>query len=479
MLAAVNFLTNLGEPRGAIWDESYYLTATQRYEQGIAQFASHPPLGLMLIAAGDALIQPNRNLNTEPLGREKTVAGSALPAGYSFVGVRLASGLFAVLGAVLFFALMYTLTQSTPLALVFSNLYLFENAFIAQFRAAQLDAFQTAFALAALLLFAVSAQRRDRSSPEIDFLFGLTCGLATMVKLNASVLALLGALLIGQRLALGWKSSSRALLLGRCARDGAVMVAGLSLAVVSVFTVHVTVSPRPANPTSAAGRADEKFITPPYREYLAGLRPFSPGIVLEAARDYGRYMAADFEGTTLVDSNGSGPLEWPLQHKTINYRWDSDGTFTSYVQLVGNPISWILALLAPAATAVLLFMQWKWPIETLETKGPARRTVMLMLLIDYLAFMAVHLFLGSQRVLYLYHYFLGLLLAFCLIPLVLQEAIARWPVLSRRQTPVLVTMTSLLLAGFVFYSPLNFHHPLTKSQCERRNLLQHVVECRA
>ena len=479
MLAAVNFLTNLGEPRGAIWDESYYLTATQRYEEGTAQFATHPPLGLMLIAAGDALIQPNRNLNTEPLGREKTVAGSTLPAGYSFVGVRLASGLFAVLGAVLFFALMYTLTHSTPLALVFSNLYLFENAFIAQFRAAQLDAFQTAFALAALVLFALRAQRRDRSSPEIDFLFGLACGLATMVKLNAIVLALLGALLIGHRAALGWNSGSRASVLRRSARDGAVMVTGLALAVVCVFTVHVTVSPHPANPTSAAGQADEKFITAPYREYLAGLRPFSPGIVLEAARDYGRYMAADFKATTLVDSNGSGPLEWPLQHKTINYRWDSDGTYTSYVQLVGNPISWILALLAPAATAALLLMQWQWPIETLETNGPARRAVMLMLLIDYLAFMGVHLFLGSQRVLYLYHYFLGLLLAFCLIPLVLQEAIARWPVLGRRQTPVLVTMTSLLLAGFVFYSPLNFHHPLTKSQCERRNLLQHVVECRA
>ena len=53
LIASVNFLVGLGEPRGAIWDESYYLTSTQRYLDGVAQFASHPPLGLMLIAAGD------------------------------------------------------------------------------------------------------------------------------------------------------------------------------------------------------------------------------------------------------------------------------------------------------------------------------------------------------------------------------------------------------------------------------------------
>jgi dolichyl-phosphate-mannose--protein O-mannosyl transferase len=475
MLAAVNFLAHLDEPRGAIWDESYYLTATQRYEDGIAQFASHPPLGLMLIAAGDAFLQPNRDINTEPLAREKKVDGSALPAGYSFTGVRLASGLFAVIGAVLFFGLMYALTRSPLLALVFSNLYLFENAFITQFRAAQLDAFQTAFALASLLLFVRGIQRRGRNSPEIDFLLGLACGLAAMVKLNAIVLALLGVMLIGQRITAAWRHRSATSLALRAARDAATMSSGFALAVICVFTVHVTVSPHPMDPSSAAGKADGPFVTATYREYLTGLRPFSPGVVLEAARDYGRYMVADFEGTTRVDANGSGPLQWPLQHQTINYRWDSDGTYTSYVQLVGNPTSWLLALLAPAAAAALLLMHLKQPVESGD---PTRRTLMLLFLIDYAAFMVVHLVLGTHRVLYLYHYFLGLLLAFCLIPLVLQEAVARWPSLGRRQTEALATMTALVLAGFIFYSPFSFHHRLTKGQCERRNLIQHVVECR-
>jgi len=41
--------------------------------------------------------------------------------------------------------------------------------------------------------------------------------------------------------------------------------------------------------------------------------------------------------------------------------------------------------------------------------------------------------------------------------------------------PVTATMTFLLLARFVFYSPPTFQWPLTHAQCERRNFLQHPV----
>jgi hypothetical protein len=34
-----------------------------------------------------------------------------------------------------------------------------------------------------------------------------------------------------------------------------------------------------------------------------------------------------------------------------------------------------------------------------------------------------------------------------------------------------------VLVSFAFYSPLNFHRPLTHQQCEWRNSFQHVVNC--
>ena len=114
-----------------------------------------------------------------------------------------------------------------------------------------------------------------------------------------------------------------------------------------------------------------------------------------------------------------------------------------------------------------------------EPAEHVHRSLLGMLLVEYIAFMALHWFLGTYRVMYLYHYFIGLLLAFTLLPLVFREALDRWPATQKWQTPALAGLTALLLVSFVFYSPLNFHRPLTYQQCERRNFFQHVVDCRS
>ena len=474
-LATVNFTVGLAEPRGAIWDESYYLTSTERYSEGVAQFASHPPLGLMLIAAGDAVLRPNRNIDTRALGRDKQADGKTIPTGFSFAGVRLASGVFAVLGAVAFFALMYAVTGSTFTALAFSNFFIFENAFVTQFRAAHLDAFQVAFTVVALLCFVICVRRGQRRSPLWEAGLGVSCGLAMMVKLNAAVLILLCGMLIARRVAIGWAKAPPAQLLWVAGRDAAVMAGGCLLAMATVFAIHVRISARDIDPTSAAGRKDKPFVSEEYREYLQGTRPYSIGILWSAAQDYRQFMAADFSGTPLVDHNASNPLEWPLEHGTINYRWDSDGVRTAYVQLVGNRVSWILAFLAPFAALGLLILQWRRPREASD---PARRALMAMLLVEYAAFMVLHCYLGAHRVMYLYHYFIGLLIAFTLLALVFKEVMDRWPPLRRWETPALGGLTALLLVSFVFYSPLSFHRPMTYRQCELRNVFQHVVDCR-
>jgi dolichyl-phosphate-mannose--protein O-mannosyl transferase len=474
-LATINFLVGIGQPPHPIWDEGYYITAAQRYEDGTAQFASHPPLGLMLIAAGDALSHPNRGTDTRAVGWDKQVAGERLPEHYSFAGVRLMSGLFAVIGAVLFFAVMLSLTRSLVPALLLSNLYVFENAFIAHFRAAHLDAFQLAFALAALLCFVVSARRGRSSSPCLEFALGVACGLAIMVRLNAVVWTLPGLMLILRRIHLGWDSAPRAPLLLAGLRDATTMASGCLLAIVAVWTIHVAISPHPPPPGSPAGARDEAFMSHAYRAYLHGERGFSPMVVLAAAQDYTRFMLADFRGVPRNDKNGSRPMEWPLNIRAINYRWDSDGAHTAYVQLAGNVWGWAMADLALVAAVALLILQWWRPFPSCS---PERRALMIMLLLQYAALMAVYAYLGTMRVMYLYHYFLALLVAFSLVPLVLAEAADRWRALRAWQEPVLTAMTVLLLVSFAFYSPLSVHRPLTHAQCEWRNVVQRVVDCR-
>ena len=474
-LATMNFLVGIGQPAHPIWDERYYLTAAQRYEDGTAQFASHPPLGLMLIAAGDALLHPNRGTDTRAIGWGKQVAGERLPEHYSFAGVRLMSGVFAVIGAVLFFAVMVTLTRSVLSALLLSNLYVFENAFITHFRAAHLDAFQLAFALAALLCFAESTRRGQRSSPWLEFALGAACGLAIMIKLNAVLWSLLGLMLILRRIGMGWHSAARARLLLTGLRDGTVIASGCLLAIIAVWTIHVAVTPHPPLPGSPAGVKDEAFMSHTYQAYLNGERGFSPSVVLAAARDYTRFMLADLKSVPRNDQNGSRPMEWPLHIRTINYRWDSDGVHTEYVQLVGNLCGWLMGGIALVAAVGLLILRWWRPCPSSD---PERRALMVMLLLQYLVFMTVHAYLGTMRVMYLYHYFLALVLTFCLVPLVLAEAAERWRALRAWQESQLAVITVLLLVSFAFYSPLSFHRPLTRAQCEWRNVVQHIVDCR-
>jgi dolichyl-phosphate-mannose--protein O-mannosyl transferase len=475
VLATLNFVVGIGQPAHPFWDEKYYLTAVQRYEDGTVQFASHPPLGLMLITAGDVLLHPNRDIDTSTVGRHKEVPEARLPVAYSFVGVRLMSGVFAVIGAVLFFYVMLTLTGSVVQALLLSNLYVFENAFIVHFRAAHLDAFQLTFALAALLCFIVSVRRDQRSSPGLEFALGAFCGLAIMVKLNAVLWLLLGLMLLVRRISLGWHAGAKTRLLLAGLRDGAVIASGCLLSIVAVWTIHVAISRQAPLPDSPAAAKDKPFISNTYQAYLNHERWLSPAVVLAAAQDYTHFMLADLQGLPKDDRSGSRPLQWPLHQRAINYRWDSDGGRTAYTQLTGNLVGWVVADLALVAAVGLLVLQWWRP---LPSSDPRRRALMLMLLVMYLVFMSVHAYLGTMRVMYLYHYFLALVLAFCLLPLVLAEIGDRWHTARAWREPVLAGIAALLLASFAFYAPLSFHRPLTHTQCEWRNVIQHIVDCR-
>ena len=474
LLASLTYLVDIGHPGYPVWDESYYLTTTIRYEEGIAQFASHPPLALMLIAAGDELLQVNRGVDTTIIGVDKKVAGEQIPKQFSFAGVRVASGVFAVAGAVAFFALMLALTGSVIASVFLANLYVFENAYIVHFRAAHLDGFQIFFTLCMLLCFVACIKRGTRSSALLDFTLGLACGLASMVKVNAIVLAALGVMIVAWRARMSWNEQPAWKVATRAVRDGGLMVAGGLLAIFAVFSLHVLVGQRPPDINTPAGQKDIKFVSAPYLEYLQGKRPFSPAVVIAATEGYSRFMHDDFTGITHVDSNASWPMQWPLHEKTINYRWDAVNGITRYVQLCGNQFSWALALLAPLAALSLLILQKLHPCAA---KDPHRRTILVMLLLQYVVFMAVHAWLGTQRVMYLYHYFIGLLLAFCLVPLVWMEAADRWRGLQTRLVPVMAGATVLLLASFAFYAPLTYHLPLSHAECERRNALQQIVDC--
>lgn len=472
LVAWANFMVGLATPAGTIWDESYYLTSTQRYLEGTAQFASHPPLGLMLIAAGERISGANRGIDDHGLALDKTVDGRSIPAGYAFAGPRLAPAAFGVLGAIAFFFLMRSLTGRIATALAFSNLYLFENAFIVQFRAAQLDSFQVTFAIAALLCFVKAMQRGERASLWLDLALGAACGLATMVKVNAMVLVVLGLIVVLRRMRLA-KAGAPSVLRGAI-RDAATMAAGFLGVCAAVFALQVAIGPRAPDPATPAGAKDARYVTGAYDAYLHGRRGLSPAVVATAGADYARFMADDFKGVPRLDPNGSAPLSWPLGGGAINYRWDSDGVRTRYVQLAGNLAGGWIGLVSLIAAAVLAIL----PRPGRRSQADRlRRDLMVGLLVAYAAFMALHVYLGQMRVMYLYHYFIGLVLSFALAPLAFEEALSRWPAVRRADPLLQGGLIAALLASFLFYAPLSYNRPLDYPGCEARNLLRPVVAC--
>lgn len=465
VLASALYLPHLDTPPGAIWDESYYLTTIQRQVERRAQFASHPPLGFQLLSIAPRL-GPVRSRDAA-LAARKTLAGQAIPAGYDLARARIGSALAGVLGAAAFYALMLALTGRVVLALALANLFTFENAFLVQFRAAQLDSFLMLFSLLALLAFTAGFRQADRRAPGLDAAFGAAVGLATMVKLIGVWLALAGPLLLLARLRFRGDHPLGPTLLD-LSRSGVLMTASCLGAIALVYALQTADGARPPDLASPAGVRDQGFVSTLHAAWLEGRAPYSPAVVLTATRDDLTYGLSDLRGVPLTDPNGSAPDQWPLMHGTIGYRWDAVGNATRYVQLVGNPVGWAIGL------AGLLLA----PLVALSARCSRRRALALALLVLWAWLMGLHAWLAQARVLYLYHYFPGLILSWCLAGLAVSEGLERMAAKGRDGRTALALALLLHLAAFWFWSPVTFGRDLTVAGCLARDTPFTRVHCR-
>lgn len=218
------------EPQAPFWDENFHIAASQKYINGTFFIELHPPLGKMLIGAGEALWQPNNPdsrvlidqfkndivketnqdyTNTpeqQELLRKKQsdfrdkitdfngvdyIDNGGFPKYYSFIGVRFFPALMAFLSCYLFFLLLYIFSKNTHLAFIFSSLYLFNNPVILHFRGAMLDGIQMFFILGALVYFAYLFVEKKGIKYWEYLILGLLVGLAISTKINSLILILI------------------------------------------------------------------------------------------------------------------------------------------------------------------------------------------------------------------------------------------------------------------------------------------------
>ncbi len=174
LFAFFSFFWNYNYPNSSQWDEVYHIASSEKYSTNSVFMESHPPLGKMFIALGEKILNPNaKKSEVNPIARLcfsqndwekrpeiidktsflKTDQIQGYPDGYSFCGVRLMPVLFAMFTVPLFFFLLFLLVRNLHLALLFSSLFVFDNAIILQSRAAMVDSIQIFFIVLAICYF--------------------------------------------------------------------------------------------------------------------------------------------------------------------------------------------------------------------------------------------------------------------------------------------------------------------------------------
>lgn len=465
VLAAATFGTRYWLPQSLFWDENYHVAAAQKQLDGVMYMETHPPLGKMLIALGERLTGANAGRDTSRLLQRDHVSNAMLPPDYSYVGVRLASVLGMVLAAPLLFCLIRLISGSNVSALVFSSLLVFDNALVLHGRAAMLEGVQIFFVLLALYVFARLLQARRIALWHYPLL-GALIGLVVAVKLNGAVLLLL---LVALFLVDQW-SNLRAWrwppLLLRLLQAVPLALAGLLAVFLGVFYLHI------ATATEVVGTRTYKA-SPQYLEHLKAGTSWTPAGFVTGLKDQLRYIAEYSEGVPRLDmckpgENGSPALHWPLGGKTINYRWNKDTVDgqveVSYSYLVGNPLVWLPVLAGVLLSCSLLLGRWVYGLAISD-----RRLFLWQGLLSglYLSYMIA--ILQIERVMYLYHYLLPLVLG--IVNLAAVHAYLFQPARPGRSWHTRINLGLYLLLVvlvFAFFAPLTYSTPLTAEQFQLR-----------
>jgi len=469
IVLAVSYFTyfkNYDYPPSVFWDENYHIASAQKYLTGVMFMETHPPLGKLFVALGEYLIHPNDNIAKSELHKfTQTDYIKDFPAGYSFAGMRFFSALFAWLSAIVFFYILYFISKNPHTSLLFSSLYIFENALITHSRAAMLEGSHLFFILLAILYFVYLVQKLSKKTLLNYFVLGILVGFAVSIKATGAITAFLFPFLFF----LDYKYQGSTLI-SKTVLDvskkmiikGLFFAAGSAAIFSLIWYVHFSLG---------KFAADGKFYkaSEEYKEIMAKGLASDPKYFPTMLKDNLAYMANYNNGVPKLDvckpdENGSYPLAWLVGDKSINYRWEKSGDGVRYMYLQANPITWFLGLAGIILSLILI-------IGRIVFKNPVKNKNLFYFITTFAALYVIYMaiMLRIERVMYLYHYFIPLLfsfiLAFLVFNYIFEEKIAAK---SKKLYIGLIIMVVIIAGTYKFFSPLSYYQPLTTEQFEKR-----------
>ncbi len=455
LFAVLTYAMEYWQPAGFFWDENYHVAAAQKYLNGVYFMEPHPPLGKLLIAAGEEILQANEQQDDFT---GTTYARDPSP-GFSFAGYRLFPVVFAIFSALLLYELARRLIGRSDWAILVTSFYVFDTALIVHSRGAMLEGPQICFVLAALLSGTALCQAGSRKA-QIRW-----------------------AVLLGSSFAAAMATKVTSLFIVCCApvvlwclwRKGAALLGPVVTALSAAFLVYAAIWQAhfllgtTINPSLddqgfySTNRDIRQLITDGASSKIENL----PTMFLAAQDFFKRYQG----GVPLLnlcknDENGSPPYFWPFGARSINYRWElvDGGMGTRFLYLQANPIVWLCSLVGVLGAAAVLFGCIFFGLWNKLQRRGAITSIFLL----YVCYMLPMLFI--TRVMYLYHYFIPLILGMLLFGLVLSEVsrIGPFQFTPSRKTTLLKLVSLAVICSFIYFSPLAYYQPLSDLEIESR-----------
>src|SRR5690606_26050376 len=116
LASLLSYCTLYGMPNSLFWDENYHIASAQKYIDGAMYMEPHPPLGKMLLALGEVIVNPNSDLDKSTLNTTDYITGKDVPEGFYFTGFRLMSVLLMALSVLFLYGLLQCITRHRFLA---------------------------------------------------------------------------------------------------------------------------------------------------------------------------------------------------------------------------------------------------------------------------------------------------------------------------------------------------------------------------
>lgn len=454
----LTYFQNYEYPNRFFWDEGYNVGSAQKYLNDTFYIGFHPPLGRMLMAFGQHMTEPDAK-NDHFLNAYRA---GYFPDEMNIKGYRTIPVLLGWLTAPLLFFVFLLLLRSPIQSMMLSFLFIFDNALIVHLRGAMLEGALLFFVTTALILFILLVQKKDTKKLFyfLSVCFGAVVAFAITVKVLACILVLLVPAILFQ-LYPDRKKSLQFLL---------IIFTSFFVVYLAVWQIHASLTSELYRDEN--GNAKYYTATEQYREILNAGEGASPAGVLMAMQHSVKKVAFQKSAPALdlckVAENGSPPILWPLGSHSILYgsEYEEAVGMSRYLYLQINPVVWSIGLLGVLfsfayVTSALLFWQGR---------ATSRLYYMSVLLVVYVSYMlAVS---SIDRVMYLYHYFIPLLLSFILFGLSFDEirSLGPWKLTQNMRDITLSILALCVFLSFQFYRPLTYFEPISNESVERRAL---------